>query len=248
MDKILVKVGEAAALLGCSIPTLRKWEVTGELLPTRKTKGGTRFYAVAKLKQLNGESNTEDPTQDQFRSAGETYDSLYLSESSLKENHELVSLIKPILNPERHLLDSGCGTGLFLDEFKSWAPNNYVGIDLSVSMVAQARKKHIAHTFSVMDYEAIKGVDAGAVWTYISLFGSMNYSNNIDKAIAEIKRVTQPEGTVIIQLMHDDYQYNFHPGITFSKIRAAIVNAFPSIAEVKLSFKSTVLIQRGNLL
>jgi putative resolvase len=49
MEKRLVKIGEAAALLGVAIPTLRKWEATGELLPTRKTKGGTRYYAVSDL-------------------------------------------------------------------------------------------------------------------------------------------------------------------------------------------------------
>jgi predicted site-specific integrase-resolvase len=45
----LVKIGEAAQLLGVSISTLRKWEDTGELIPTRKTAGGTRFYATADL-------------------------------------------------------------------------------------------------------------------------------------------------------------------------------------------------------
>lgn len=52
MEKRLVKIGEAAALLGVSVITLRKWEQTGELLPDRKTKGGTRFYDSAKLLAL----------------------------------------------------------------------------------------------------------------------------------------------------------------------------------------------------
>ena len=49
MEKRLVKIGEAANLLGCSISTLRKWETTCELLPARKTAGGTRYYAAADL-------------------------------------------------------------------------------------------------------------------------------------------------------------------------------------------------------
>jgi putative resolvase len=49
MEKRLVKIGEAAQLLGVSISTLRKWEATGELIPARKTAGGTRFYATADL-------------------------------------------------------------------------------------------------------------------------------------------------------------------------------------------------------
>lgn len=55
MDKKLVKIGEAAKLLGTSPDTLRKWESTGELLPKRKTKGGTRYYDVAELSNLGDE-------------------------------------------------------------------------------------------------------------------------------------------------------------------------------------------------
>ncbi|WP_423227046.1 MerR family transcriptional regulator, partial [Paraburkholderia hospita] len=40
----LIKIGEAAAMLGVAISTLRKWEETGELVPARKTAGGTRYY------------------------------------------------------------------------------------------------------------------------------------------------------------------------------------------------------------
>lgn len=57
MQRRLVKIGEAAKLLGTTPDTLRKWEVSGELLPTRKTKGGTRYYAVAELLGLADESS-----------------------------------------------------------------------------------------------------------------------------------------------------------------------------------------------
>jgi putative resolvase len=52
MEKRLVKIGEAAALLGVAVSTMRKWEATGELLPDRKTAGGTRYYAPTKLAGL----------------------------------------------------------------------------------------------------------------------------------------------------------------------------------------------------
>jgi putative resolvase len=52
MDKKLVKIGEAAKLLGTSPDTLRKWEATGELLPKRKSQSGTRYYDVAELSNL----------------------------------------------------------------------------------------------------------------------------------------------------------------------------------------------------
>jgi putative resolvase len=49
MNKKLIKIGEAAKLLVTSPDTLRKREVTNELLLKRKTKGGTRYYDVAEL-------------------------------------------------------------------------------------------------------------------------------------------------------------------------------------------------------
>lgn len=52
MEKRLVKIGEAAELLGVAVSTLRKWEQTGELIPARKTKGGTRYYDVNGLMGL----------------------------------------------------------------------------------------------------------------------------------------------------------------------------------------------------
>ncbi len=55
MDKKLVKIGEAAKLLGTTPDTLRKWESTGELLPKRKTQSGTRYYDVAELLNLGDE-------------------------------------------------------------------------------------------------------------------------------------------------------------------------------------------------
>lgn len=59
MDKKLVKIGEAARILGTKPDTLRKWEASGELLPTRKTKGGTRYYDAHTLLGL---ANSDYPT------------------------------------------------------------------------------------------------------------------------------------------------------------------------------------------
>ena len=55
MDARLLKIGEAARLIGSTPDTLRKWEAIGKLLPARKTRGGTRYYAVADLLELTNE-------------------------------------------------------------------------------------------------------------------------------------------------------------------------------------------------
>ncbi len=45
----LIKVGEAAKILGVTVQTLRRWEKSGQLLPDKKTLGGTRYYDIDRL-------------------------------------------------------------------------------------------------------------------------------------------------------------------------------------------------------
>ena len=54
--KRLIRIGEAAALMGVSVQTLRQWERTGELLPTRKSQSGTRYYDRLDLLDVRNES------------------------------------------------------------------------------------------------------------------------------------------------------------------------------------------------
>ncbi len=49
----MIKIGKAADLLSVSIQTLHKWEETGELLPDRKSKAGTRYYDADRLLNLS---------------------------------------------------------------------------------------------------------------------------------------------------------------------------------------------------
>ncbi len=44
-----IKAGEASKILGVTIQTLRRWEKTGQLLPDKKTEGGTRYYNIESL-------------------------------------------------------------------------------------------------------------------------------------------------------------------------------------------------------
>ena len=49
-----MKIGEAARLMGTSVDHLRQWEKSGERLPARKTKGGTRDYDAARPMTCDG--------------------------------------------------------------------------------------------------------------------------------------------------------------------------------------------------
>ena len=67
MGNRLVKIGKAAEMPGTTPEVLRQWEKTGELRPARKTRGGTRDYAVA---DLPGSANEAAPTLCHARVSG----------------------------------------------------------------------------------------------------------------------------------------------------------------------------------
>ena len=48
-------------MLGTTPGQLRKWEANGELLPARKTQGGTRYYAIADLFGRSAAASPEEP-------------------------------------------------------------------------------------------------------------------------------------------------------------------------------------------
>ena len=67
MGNRLVKIGKAAEMPGTPPEVLRKGERTGELLPARKTRGGTRDYAVT---DMLGSANEAAPTLCHARVSG----------------------------------------------------------------------------------------------------------------------------------------------------------------------------------
>ena len=58
-DVGLLKIGAAAKRLGTTPATMRMWDSSGELQPARRTRKGTRYYAIA---DLDGFRNEAAPT------------------------------------------------------------------------------------------------------------------------------------------------------------------------------------------
>ena len=71
MEQRLVKIGAAAETLGTKPDTLRKRDRTGELLPTRKTRSGTRYCAVADLLAVKDEGAPTAAAADNPQLGGE---------------------------------------------------------------------------------------------------------------------------------------------------------------------------------
>ena len=78
--KKLLKIGEAAAVLGVSIDTLRRWDQEGKL-SSIKTPGGTRYYSLGDLRKINPEVGEIIKTEKQERA----FDLTALSEEARRE-------------------------------------------------------------------------------------------------------------------------------------------------------------------
>jgi predicted site-specific integrase-resolvase len=51
-DEDLVAIGDAARILGVSVPTVRRWEDDEDRIQSQRTPGGRRRYRVADLRAL----------------------------------------------------------------------------------------------------------------------------------------------------------------------------------------------------
>jgi predicted site-specific integrase-resolvase len=110
----LVKIGKAAEMLGVEVQTLRKWEESGELIPDRRSKGGTRYYDVGKLMGLG---NEDMPTIGYARVSSHDQKSDLVRQQELLEafcaakgwRHEVIADLGSGLNPRQkglnHLLE-----------------------------------------------------------------------------------------------------------------------------------------------
>jgi predicted site-specific integrase-resolvase len=56
----MIKIGEASRTMGVSPQTMRQWEISGELVPDRKSSSGTRYYDLDRLLGLRqGDKDSE---------------------------------------------------------------------------------------------------------------------------------------------------------------------------------------------
>ena len=129
----------------------------------------------------------------QYDLIAKQYDNLFTDESSIAENKQLMTLIKPT----GRILDIGCGTGLFLDYHDH---KEYLGIDTSRNMLEILNQKYpnrVTINVSFEDYYG-SGFD-----TVISLFGAASYINpeSLDKA----KYLLNPSGRIFFMFYRPEY-------------------------------------------
>jgi SAM-dependent methyltransferase len=118
--------------------------------------------------------------------------------------------LAPLLNDSFRFLDAGCGPGILL-EIVGRDPIQYVGIDISAPMLALARREAarcvggFRGEFLQADVERLP-FPAGSFDAVASL-GVIEYLNDDVGLLAELSRVTVPNGFVLLAVTNR-YAYN----------------------------------------
>lgn len=151
------------------------------------------------------------------------YDSAYQSPFYQAENAVVFSLLKKLLAPDAVVLDLGCGTGLLL-EGCCLSAQQYVGLDLSAAMLAQAQAKFPAHTFLQGDMRDLSFFPPGAFDVIVSLFGGLSHVAAQATVLQECYRVLAPGG--ILFLMNHGPAYEKHQSYVLDQIKAERIPFF----------------------
>ena len=121
-----------------------------------------------------------------------------VKEIGLWESEKL--MIKKYFNPEKRILDIGCGAGRTTIGFYKLGYHLVEGLDLSEAMIVQARRisKELNYniTFSVGDAACLYYEDETFGAALFSFNGIMQIPGreNRTKVLKEIKRILKPEG------------------------------------------------------
>lgn len=143
----------------------------------------------------------------QYSAIADVYDQLFVDDESDQENHRILD--KVYFHKFNNILDIGCGTGLFLDYKPLYLKDNgvhYVGVDPSLKMLNQLKKKHdtskgghislfntkFENYFSLEKFDMI-----------ISLFGSISYV--FPPHVDRIKSMLSDTGVFILMFYKPDY-------------------------------------------
>jgi len=147
----------------------------------------------------------EDITAKEFYDKiAEKYEKEYKNITDIAED----KMIMKLLNVRRNsnILDLGCGTGLFLEYCKD--SHFYFGIDASRNMIKIAEKKHSRDMINFEDFriEDINIFENGYYNYIISLFGSLNYIEDMERVIRIAYKKLCRGGRLFFMVYSKDYR------------------------------------------
>lgn len=162
------------------------------------------------------------------------YENLWVQKYSLKPTRRTVlSLIaKYIRKEDQSLLDVGCGTGQLLAEIHEnggIANPDLAGMDYSVKMLEQAKKKLPDTVFFLKDIEEIRTIEK--IFDIVVCTHSLPYYKDQERAIGDMASLMESEGLLIIGCGSINSLYD---RIAFALVKLTTGRAeYPSVHRLK---------------
>lgn len=104
----------------------------------------------------------------------------------------LVRLFRFSIPEGSRVLEIGCGTGFLLNAVK---PSHGVGIDISPSMILNAKKNYPHLNFQTMDAETL---DLAETFDYVIISDTLGYLEDIQKVFSSMRKVIHANTRIII--------------------------------------------------
>lgn len=118
---------------------------------------------------------------------------LYLETTFIPVYKKIINKIG--LGEKHHLLDIGCGSGLFMKMADSKAAVTS-GIDVSAELLKIAQQRNPGATLLNQDMEYLPFHNQS--FDLVTTFNSLQYAADVDKVLMEIKRVLKEDGKLVI--------------------------------------------------
>jgi SAM-dependent methyltransferase len=178
------------------------------------------FLMILYSKQMASQEGLEGPqgflegfaqqNQFLFKTGPEVYDQFYaniydyLVFNGLKDDYEVGEIINATSpTMQTKILDVGCGTGHHVAKFEEQKLHT-IGIDISESMIEQAKENYPSYTFKVAD-ALDKNAVVGGVYTHVTcLYFTLYYFQDKTLFFQNAIYWLQPGGYLIIHLVNRD--------------------------------------------
>ena len=133
----------------------------------------------------------------------EKYDSWFTTPVGRQVKYFESRLLLELLNPEPgdHLLDAGCGTGIFTQDIICRG-SQVIGVDISRPMLEIACRRLPRHTFLGMVADMTELPFADNHFDRTFSMTAIEFVADAARAISEIERVTRPGGTMVVTTLN----------------------------------------------
>lgn len=115
------------------------------------------------------------------------------------ESELVLDMLAPL--PGEHILDVGCGTGIFTEDMFT-TEAEIVGLDISLPMLQRAKRKLINRSFTAVIGDIVDLPFSDETFNKVCSITALEFVKDGGRAAAELNRVTRKNGTVVVATLN----------------------------------------------